>query len=81
MHKYWSGYVINKVWNNPFKNIDEKMIWNLFKLLIWNKPLKQKMNEKTTSPVGANTFEQYITYIGLHKKDMFCEPMTLSVYE
>ena len=39
------------------------------------------MDEKTTSPVGANTFEQYITYIGLHKKDIFCEPMTLSVYE
>ena len=39
------------------------------------------MNEKTTSPVGANTFEQYITYIGLNKKDIFCEPMTPSVYE
>ena len=33
--------------------------------------MKQKMNEKTTSQVGANTFEQYITYIGLHKKDIF----------
>ena len=29
------------------------------------------MNEKTTSPVGADTFEQYITYIGLHKKIFF----------
>ena len=49
--------------------------------MIWNKSVKQKINEKTTSPVGAITFEQYIAYIGLHKKDIFCEPMTLSVYE
>ena len=39
------------------------------------------MNEKTAYPVGANTLEQYITYIRVHKKDIFCEPMTLSVYE